>query len=75
MNVLMVVYNHVFNRSETDADPHNAKRGFFFSHIGWIMQKKHPLVIEKGKQIDITDLFADPLLVFQRFDYSTLLCK
>ncbi|KOB70664.1 Acyl-CoA delta-14 desaturase, partial [Operophtera brumata] len=28
--------------SDTDGDPHNAKRGFFFSHIGWLMTKKHP---------------------------------
>jgi len=58
--------------SETDADPHNAKRGFFFSHIGWVMQKKHPKVIEKGKEIDISDLYADPLLVFQRKFYKPL---
>lgn len=30
--------------SDTDADPHNASRGFFFSHVGWLMSKKHPLV-------------------------------
>ncbi|KAJ8985371.1 hypothetical protein NQ317_008405 [Molorchus minor] len=35
--------------SDTDADPHNAHRGFFFSHIGWLMSRKHPAVIEKGK--------------------------
>ena len=23
--------------SETQADPHNANRGFFFSHMGWLM--------------------------------------
>lgn len=23
--------------SETDADPHNATRGFFFSHMGWLL--------------------------------------
>ncbi|XP_065170211.1 acyl-CoA Delta-9 desaturase-like [Atheta coriaria] len=42
--------------SETDADPHNAKRGFFFSHVGWLMMKKHPDVINKGKTIDMSDL-------------------
>lgn len=31
--------------SDTDADPHNANRGFFFSHIGWLMSRKHPKVI------------------------------
>lgn len=39
--------------SETDADPHNANRGFFFSHYGWLLCRKHPDVIEKGKVIDI----------------------
>lgn len=34
--------------TETDADPYNAKRGFFFSHCGWLMVKKHPEVKEKG---------------------------
>ena len=28
--------------SETDADPHNATRGFFFAHMGWLIVKKHP---------------------------------
>lgn len=52
--------------SDTDADPHNANRGFFFSHIGWLITRKHPLVIEKGKGIDMSDLNADPLVVFQK---------
>lgn len=55
--------------SETDADPHNAKRGFFFSHCGWLMCRKHPDIKEKGKQIDLSDLFADPVCVFQRKYY------
>jgi stearoyl-CoA desaturase (delta-9 desaturase) len=32
--------------SETDADPHNATRGFFYAHIGWLLVKKHPDVME-----------------------------
>ncbi len=59
--------------SETDADPHNAKRGFFFSHVGWLLCKKHPDVIEKGKSLDISDLLADPVLVFQRKYYLILM--
>lgn len=58
--------------SETNADPHNAKRGFFFSHIGWLLVKKHPEVKEKGKQIDLSDLYKDPLLVYQRKYYKLL---
>jgi stearoyl-CoA desaturase (Delta-9 desaturase) len=52
--------------SETDADPHNATRGFFFSHIGWLMCKKHPDVKAAGAKIDISDLKADPVLAFQK---------
>lgn len=52
--------------SETDADPHNATRGFFFSHIGWLLCRKHPDVISKGRQLDIADLQADPVLRFQK---------
>lgn len=52
--------------SETDADPHNATRGFFFSHIGWLLCKKHPEVKAKGKGVDLSDLKADPIIMFQK---------
>lgn len=39
--------------------------GFFFSHIGWLLCKKHPDVREKGKGVDLSDLRADPVLKFQ----------
>jgi len=58
--------------SDTDADPHNSKRGFFFSHIGWLMMKKHPDVISKGKNIDLSDLEADPWVMFQKKYYKPL---
>nr|KAF6388732.1 stearoyl-CoA desaturase 5 [Myotis myotis] len=56
--------------SETDADPHNARRGFFFSHIGWLFVRKHRDVIEKGRNLDVTDLLADPVVRFQRKYYK-----
>lgn len=59
--------------SETDADPHNATRGFFFSHVGWLLCRKHPDVIAKGKQIDLSDLKADPVLRFQKKYYMLLM--
>lgn len=52
--------------SETNADPHNATRGFFFAHMGWLMCRKHPAVKAKGKQIDMSDLEAEPLVMFQK---------
>ena len=26
--------------TETDADPHNSRRGMFFAHVGWLLTKK-----------------------------------
>lgn len=59
--------------SETDADPHNATRGFFFSHIGWLLCKKHPQVKAKGKGMDLSDLRADSVLMFQKKYYMILM--
>lgn len=52
--------------SDTDADPHNANRGFWFSHVGWLCVRKHPKVLEYGKKIDMSDLEADPYIMFQK---------
>ncbi|KAJ8346350.1 hypothetical protein SKAU_G00277510 [Synaphobranchus kaupii] len=57
--------------SETDGDPHNARRGFFFAHVGWLFVRKHQDVIEKGKKLDMSDLLADPVVLFQRKYYKT----
>lgn len=62
--------------TETDADPHNAKRGFFFSHMGWLMVRKQPDVKEKGKMVDMSDLETDPIVMFQKKSvFSILLPK
>ncbi|CAH1405204.1 unnamed protein product [Nezara viridula] len=58
--------------SDTDADPHNSRRGFFFSHVGWLLVTKHPEVIAKGRQIDLSDLEADPWIMFQKRYYLIL---
>jgi stearoyl-CoA desaturase (delta-9 desaturase) len=51
---------------DNDADPYSAKRGFWFSHIGWMLR-----FYESGKQ-DFSngkDLQADPLVRFQHRFY------
>ncbi|XP_050430355.1 acyl-CoA Delta-9 desaturase-like [Adelges cooleyi] len=50
--------------SDTDGDPHNATRGLFFSHIGWIVLRRHPEVHRLRKIIDMSDLDNDPLVQF-----------
>ncbi|XP_063383483.1 acyl-CoA Delta-9 desaturase-like [Cydia fagiglandana] len=59
--------------ADTDADPHNAERGLFFSHMGWLCVKKSPEVIEGGKRIDLSDLYADPVVMWQRKHYMKLM--
>ncbi|XP_047525802.1 acyl-CoA Delta(11) desaturase-like [Pieris napi] len=51
--------------TDTDADPHNAARGVFFSHLGWLLVKKHPEVKRRGKFTDMRDVNANPVLRFQ----------
>ncbi|KAJ8675169.1 hypothetical protein QAD02_010955 [Eretmocerus hayati] len=59
--------------TDTDADPHNAKRGFFFSHMGWLLVRKHPDVIAKGASVDMSDLDEDPIVVWQKRLYIILM--
>uniref|UniRef100_A0A915BNT3 Fatty acid desaturase domain-containing protein n=1 Tax=Parascaris univalens TaxID=6257 RepID=A0A915BNT3_PARUN len=58
--------------TDTDADPHNTKRGFFFSHMGWLLVRKHPQLKQKGAQIYMGDLYEDSILMFQRRYYKCL---
>ncbi|XP_034944269.1 acyl-CoA Delta(11) desaturase [Chelonus insularis] len=58
--------------SETDADPHNAKRGFFFAHVGWLFTEPHPDVVAKRKAVDMSDLIADPIVMWQKRYYIPL---
>lgn len=58
--------------SETDADPHNSRRGFFFAHMGWLLVRKHPQVKIKGALVDMSDLWRDPVVRFQRRFYIPL---
>ncbi|XP_026483469.2 acyl-CoA Delta-9 desaturase-like [Vanessa tameamea] len=59
--------------TETDADPHNARRGFFFSHMGWLMVRKHKDVFEKGASVDMSDLEKDPIVMFQKKTYLVVM--
>lgn len=52
--------------TDTNADPHNAKRGFFFSHMGWLVLRKHPDVKTKGANISMADLEEDQIVMFQK---------
>jgi stearoyl-CoA desaturase (delta-9 desaturase) len=52
-------------RTDTDLDPYSAMRGFWYSHIGWVLRKADPDI----KPSPIKDLERDPLCVLQHRYY------
>lgn len=56
--------------TDTDKDPYNAKRGFMFSHMGWMMFLQNPKL--KGRT-DISDLVSDPIVRIQHRHYLLVL--
>jgi stearoyl-CoA desaturase (Delta-9 desaturase) len=51
--------------TDTDLDPHNSKRGFFFCHVGWIMFYKHNVNFK-----NVTDLAKSRLVMNQHNHYD-----
>jgi len=58
--------------SESVADPHDARRGFFFAHIGWLLVKKQPEVALAGKQFQYPWLRKNRMLMQQHKFYFPL---
>ncbi|XP_014252718.1 acyl-CoA Delta(11) desaturase [Cimex lectularius] len=52
--------------SESDSDPHDARRGFWFSHVGWLVLTPKPEVEAKRAQVDMSDLEHDPIVMWQK---------
>lgn len=50
---------------DTNADPHNSKRGLFFTHFGWLLVEKHPQFYEFSDRINFSDIEADKMLRLQ----------
>jgi stearoyl-CoA desaturase (delta-9 desaturase) len=38
----------------------------FFAHVGWLLTRKHPDVLIKGKGVPLDDLYQDPVVMFNR---------
>lgn len=55
---------------DTDADPHNINRGFFFCHMGWLFAPRTDAFIAARKEIDDSDLLADPVVYYQDKYYA-----
>jgi stearoyl-CoA desaturase (Delta-9 desaturase) len=61
---------HHLNVDDVHQDPYSARRGFWFSHIGWML-REYP----SGRPdfSNIPDLKRDPMLAFQHRHYLALL--
>jgi stearoyl-CoA desaturase (Delta-9 desaturase) len=82
LRVILMLFNSIANQgsiwhwsrdhrvhhkhSETDADPHNATRGFFYAHMGWLLIQKHKDVVTAGKKLNFDDLLNDATVMFQK---------
>ncbi len=55
--------------TDTDLDPYNALRGFFYSHVGWMLVKPR----RKIGKADVSDLGKSPVLRWQHQNYVWLL--
>ena len=50
---------------DTDKDPYNARRGLFYSHVGWIIG----MTPSTWGKVDVSDVKADPVAVWQQRYY------
>jgi stearoyl-CoA desaturase (delta-9 desaturase) len=48
-------------KADTDQDPYNIKRGFFFAHMGWVLLKDQAHIERPAPK----DLMKDPLVMWQ----------
>lgn len=54
---------------DTDKDPYNAKRGFFYTHLGWMLMKQDYDLLG---HIDISDFHCNKDILFQHEHYFPL---
>ena len=51
---------------DTDKDPYNAKRGFFYTHVGWMLMKQDYDILGR---VDVSDMNCSPVLRSQHVNY------
>jgi stearoyl-CoA desaturase (delta-9 desaturase) len=54
--------------TDTDKDPYDARRGFFFAHIGWLIG----LDSSKWGEVDTSDVARDPVVRWQQRYYGVI---
>lgn len=61
-----VHHKHV---DDNDKDPYSAKRGFWYSHIGWMLREYQ---VTKPEYLNARDLQNDPIVMWQHRHYLAL---
>ncbi|CCH60418.1 hypothetical protein TBLA_0C06220 [Henningerozyma blattae CBS 6284] len=56
--------------TDTNKDPYDARKGLWYSHMGWMLVKPNP---KYKARADISDLLEDPIVVFQHKHYIPLM--
>jgi len=51
---------------DTDKDPYNANRGFWFTHVGWMLTKKDQ---SDYGYVDVSDFKSNPIVMYQHNNY------
>lgn len=59
-------YHHKY--TDTEKDPYNAQRGFWFSHMGWMLSLRTPVEERMAKSLT-RDLRNDPWVMLQHNHY------
>ncbi|KAN0088013.1 hypothetical protein V8E55_006634 [Tylopilus felleus] len=54
--------------TDTDLDPYDARKGFFYTHIGWMLFKLR----RKPGPVDLSDLRSNPVIAWQHKYYLPL---
>ncbi|EGF80301.1 hypothetical protein BATDEDRAFT_11509, partial [Batrachochytrium dendrobatidis JAM81] len=55
--------------TDTSKDPYNARKGIFWSHLGWLLVKTDYSTVGR---VDISDLNSDPVVMWQHKYYVPL---
>lgn len=60
---------HHLHADDNDRDPYSARRGFWYSHFGWMI-RDYP--VTRSDLGNVRDLEKDPILIWQRKHYLAL---
>jgi len=55
--------------TDSDYDPYDARKGFFYSHIGWLLWERDQKSLA---HVDISDLSSNPLFIWQHKYYARI---